>query len=288
MRTRILSFALALACALAFGANAEAGKKKKAKPKPAKVVAPKANTEAVTQLMGKYKWGSTVDEVLTVLETQIAARYEERIQKAVNDKLEQNKLRKEIQAEVNKVRKDIVKFEGQRTGWDVSIIEREYGQKNDESMLIYKESDEAGLDQQRFFFFVDGKLWKMFIAVNMDTFAGKRFDDFRQVMEARYGKAAVHTLPKADGSQEVDFIFWRGNGAYLRAIDLTRFYGTFAIAISDDSVEQTIYARRAERNPPKMKEGTVVDSVMEDPNSKEPILDESNADVVDRITKGGK
>src|SRR5687767_14035759 len=119
--------------------------------------------------MGKYKWGSTVDEVLTVLETQIQPRYEDRLKKAVNDKLEQNKLRKEIQNELRAVKKDLVKFEGQRTGWDVSIIEREYGHKNDESMLIYKESDASGLDQQRFFFFVDGKLWKMFIAVNMDT-----------------------------------------------------------------------------------------------------------------------
>jgi hypothetical protein len=290
MRARNLVASLfAILAALALSPAADGAKKKKPKAAPKEAAPPKANTQALTQLMGKYKWGITVEETLEILEGQIADRYAEAIQKASADKYQQNKLRKEIKAEVDKVRKSLLPFEGQKTGWDVSTIEREFGHKNDESMLIYKEFDDSGLDQQRFFFFVDGKLWKMFIAVNMDAFKDKTFDDFRAVMEARYGKAAVHTLPKASGGEEVDYIYWRGNGAYLRAIDLTRFYGTFCIAISDDSVEKTIYERRAMRNPPKPPTGTVVDSVMADPaNNQDPTLKEENSDVVDRITKGKK
>jgi hypothetical protein len=290
MRTRTLSIALALLASLSLAGSAQAKKKKKKDPKPAAtkpVAAPKANTAAVTQLMGPFKWGATIDETLEVLEKQIGDRYAEKISKAADDKYEQNRLRKEIKGEIEKVRKSRLKFEGQKTGWDVSVIEREYGQKNDESMLVYKEYDPStGLDQQRFFFFVDEKLWKMFIAINMDAFQGKTFDDFRGAMETRYGKAAAHTVPDTEGVDHVDYIFWRGNGAYLRAIDLMTFYGTFAMAISDDSVEGTIYKRRAERNPPKPPSGTVVDSVMEEKGANDKILDDQNSDVINKITKG--
>ena len=291
MRTRTVTIAIALLASLSLAGSAMAKKKKKGgkKTETAKkeAAAPKANTAAVTQLMGPFKWGATFDETLEVLEQQIADRYADRIAKASDDKYQQNKLRKEIKAEAEKVRKSRLDFKGQKTGWDVSVIEREYGQQNDESMLIYREYDPAtGLDQQRFFFFVDEKLWTMFIAVNMDAFQGKTFDDFRTAMEGRYGKAAAHTVPGTDGVDKVDYIYWRGNGAYLRAIDLMTFYGTFAIAISDDKVEQTIYKRRAERNPPKAPTGTVVDSVMEDKGKDDKILEDQNSDVINKITKG--
>jgi hypothetical protein len=292
MRTRTLTIAIALLASLSLAGSAMAKKKKKGGGKTTTTTkkeapAPKANTAALTQLMGPYKWGATIDETVEVLEKQIADRYAEKIAKAADDKYEQNKLRKEIKAEAEKVKKSRLKFEGQKTGWDVSVIEREYGHKNEESMLVYGEYDPANrLDQQRFFFFVDEKLWKMFIAVNMDAFEGKTFADFKSAMESRYGKAASHSVPGNDGVDKVDYIYWRGNGAYLRAVDLMTFYGTFAIAISDDSVEQTIYRRRAERNPPKAPTGTVVDSVMEDKSKDDKILEDQNSDVINKITKG--
>lgn len=288
---RHLSAVVAILALLVGGASADAKAKKKAKAKD-KVVekaAPKANTAAVTQLMGPFKWGMTVDEVMDTLEQQLNQRYEERLKKAANDKYAMNNLKKELKAELAKVKKSLVKFEGKNAGWDVSIIEREFGHKNDESMLVYKEFDaETKLDQQRFFFFADEKLWKMFVAVNMEGFQGKTFDDFRAAMEGRYGKAAAHELPREGGGVDVDYIYWKGNGAHLRAIDLTRFYGTFAIAISDEKTEEWIYKRRAERNPLAPPVGTVVESVMEDPNNKDPNLANQNNDVIDKITKGKK
>jgi hypothetical protein len=292
MRTRIHSILLAILATAALAAPADAKTKKKA-PSKGKVVekeAPKADAQALTALMGPYKWGMTIDLTLEALEIQLAKRYEDRLQKAANDKYAMNNLRKEIKAEVAKVRKSLTKFDGDKgAGWDVSIIEREFGQKNDEEMLISKEYDpEKGIDQQRFFFFVDGKLWKMFVSFDLDVFQGKGFAEFRQLMESRFGPAAAHELPRPDGGVDVDYVYWRGGGANLRAIDLTRFYGSFALAISDPKTEEWIFKRRAERNPLKAPVGTVVDSVMEDPNNKDPNLTQQNSDVVDRITKDKK
>jgi len=45
-------------------------------------------------------------------------------------------------------------------------------------------------DQRRFLFFYNGKLYKQFIAFNAEhkAFAGKSFDDFAEVIQARTGR----------------------------------------------------------------------------------------------------
>ena len=50
-------------------------------------------------------------------------------------------------------------------------------------------------------FFVDGKLWKFFIAFNNKMFEGKTFADFQAAMEGRYGTGAVEMRKNPDGSE---------------------------------------------------------------------------------------
>src|SRR5262249_19623271 len=158
--------------------------------KPAAPEVAQANAGAVAELMGPYKWGMTLDQVLATLEKQISTRYTAELAK-LNDVYRRTQIQKEIKDEVAVVRKSALKFDGQKTGWDVSIIEGEFAQRNDESMAVYHEVDPAQKkDQRRFFFFYEGKLWKMFIAFDMTPFKDKTFDDFRAIMEQRYGKSS--------------------------------------------------------------------------------------------------
>jgi hypothetical protein len=289
MRVRQVFAALSAVLLIGLGSADAAKKKKKAAPRAkAKTSAsatiknaPKANTQAVASLMGPFKWGMSPDEVGGVIAKQIDEKYQERI-KETRDVYQQDKFRKDATREKNALKKTYVKFDGRKTGWDVSIIDKEFGQKNDESMLYYWENDpDTKKDQKRFFFFVDGKLWKMFIAFNSDLFQGKKFADFQASMETRYGKGADEMR------DDVHFLAWRSPGYFLRAIDLTQFYGNFCVAIADDSIEQTIHARREERNPKQVKTSVIVDSVTEGKNQKDeskPSLEDPNADVVDRLT----
>ena len=285
MRARQLLGALAVLLIGLGSGDIDAAKAKKKKPvKAAKVkpkAAPKADAQAVSALMGPFKWGMTPEEVMGVLGKQIDEKYNARV-KETRDIYQQDKYRKDAIREKNQIKRTYVKFEGKKTGWDVSIIDKEIGHKNDESLLVYWENDpDTKKDQRRFFFYVDGKLWKMFIAFNSEVFQGKTFADFQASMEARYGKGADEM------KDDVRFLAWRSPGHYLRAIDLTQFYGNFCVAISDDSIEQTIYARREERNPKEVKTSVIVDSVTDGKNQKDeskPSLDDPNSDVVDRMT----
>jgi hypothetical protein len=302
MRTgKLIGTAALVASLLAGGGAALAAKAKKApakKPattqkaatkKPPAKPAPQADKKAVTELMGQFKWGMSKDEVLGVLDKQIDAKYGEKI-KATGDIYSQNKLRKDATNEKKKLRDSWTEFGEKESSWDVSIIDKEFDHKDDEAMLVVWEFDkDTGKDQRRFYFFVDGKLWKMFIQFNSEVFEGKTFADFQAVMEKRYGAGAIAMRTEPDGTEVFDYIYWKSEGVYLRAIDLTKFYSSFCFALSDDSVEGWIASRRNERNPKKKNDSAIADAVAEDPSKKgeAPKPPEDNSDVVDRITKDG-
>ena len=248
---------------------------------PSKVSAPSANEKAVSELMDPYKWGMSPDDVLAALGKQLGERIAPELAK-ITDVYEQTRMRKQVKDQVDQVRKSFIKFEGQKTGWDVSIIEGEFMHGNDESMMQYRESDPAtGRQQDRFFFFHQGKLWKQFIAFDMTPYKGKTFNDFREAMESRYGKGAPIVKKGPDGQDHVVAVAWRSGGTDLRAVDLMQFYANFCLAFSDDSVEKQMQAVRQARAPKVAPPRAMVS----DGKGGERIND-PNADVVDRITAG--
>lgn len=269
----------------ALGANKKKGGRKTS----AASAAPPAEVDkrVISELMGSFTWGMTLEQVLEVIGQQIDERFAERIHET-SDVYAQSQLRKKADAEKEKIRSSLIKFEGKETSWDVSIIDDEFWHKNGESMVVLWEVDpQSGKDQRRFFFFLDGKLWKTFVAFNADMFAGKTFADFRQVMEKRYGPGAVAMRKAPDGTEEFHQLVWRSDSVLLRAIDQTKFYGIFCLALSDLGVESTIQARREERNPRRKAETGVVDAVTDKGSDGPQTPPADNSDVVDRIT-GGK
>src|SRR5215813_647857 len=271
-----------LLSATASAAAAAGGKPKTKKPEAKAAPVPAANEKAVSELLGPWKWGMSSDDVLAALQKQLGERRAPEIAK-MTDVYAQNQARKQIKADVENVRKSYIKFEGQKTGWDVSIIEGEFLHKNGESMLQYRETDAAsGRQQDRFFFFKDDKLWKQFIAFNMEPYKGKTFTDFREAMEGRYGRGAPIVKRGLDGKDHTVAVAWRSGGTYLRAVDLTQLYSNFCIAFSDDNVEKVEQAARDQRSPKTVPRAVVTDGKGEPDKMLDP-----NSDVIDRIIGGG-
>jgi hypothetical protein len=271
---------VALALTLLLGAGtAAAAKKAKRPPKPEPVA--QAKQGAVEEMMAPYKWGMTLADVMGALDKTITAKHAEELEK-LTDVYRRTQILKDIKAEVATVKRSYQAFDGQKTGWDVSIIEGEFAHKNDEAMAIYHEIEpEAKKDQRRFFFFYEGKLWKMFVAFDMSPFKDKTFADFRQVMEARYGKGTPIMKNGPDGKPKLVAVEWRSGGTTLRAVDLLKFYGNFCLVLSDDTIEKVVADRRATRSPKPPPRVTGPD---ENPSNLK--VNDPNADVVDRITKG--
>lgn len=254
-----------LALAMVAGAPATAAARKAAK----KGAAPKITAEqakAIEELMGDFKWGMSREDVQDAVLQRLRAEYDEKIRKA-SEQWEQQKITDEREKKIKEIRDSYVRFEGQKTGWDVSLLDKEFGQKNEESMFFRWEQD-----QRRFFFFYQGRLYKMVVALSQEKFKGKSFAEFADLMQKRYGKA-----------EEIERgLQWPPSGVtVLRAIDHTAFYGNYILVLFDQREAERVAEGRKVNTPQKATRMSEIDEALSDTGGPSSMID---ANVVDRVT----
>lgn len=280
----VLGLGAAPALAKGDAKKAPAPKAEKAEKAPAKKAAPPVSAESkkkLAELYAGFKFGMSKDEVLGVLRKQLDQKYEEKI-KATTDVAAQDRLRSEKKGELLRISQSWTAFEGKRTGWDVSIIEEEFAHNTGEAMLERWENS-SGKNQRRFFFFHEGKLWKMFVSLDVSIIPEdkKNFATFEAVMQGQYGP----------GDVESGVITWRTDEFHVRAVDKLRTYDALAIIIEDPRVKQSLVAIREAKAPPKHETSAVIKSVIDTDKSDKPDP-KANSNAVDAVIKaqggGGK
>jgi hypothetical protein len=229
---------------------------------------------------GTFKWGMKPEEVMAQVRSSVEAKYEPRIDKARQDPGLQQRIRDEMQRELTGVKKSYTKFEGQKTGWDVSIIGPEFQQNTSEAVLVTKED----IWTRYFFFFEDG-LYKMFLGFNKDAIGGKSFQEFGKSMESKYGNGReVYRDDKTKGGvvHKLDHYEWSaGGGDRLKLIDRSEFYGVYCLVLYDGSVQDRVNDRRKVVNPGEVKHDELVDGVTgKNAGSKGSDIDD---DIIDRV-----
>lgn len=261
--------------------KAPAKKAPEKKPPPKKIVMVSADKKkALAELYGGFKFGMSKDDVLKVLQKQIDERFEEKI-KATEDITKKDKLRAEKRRELGDVQKSYVEFNGKNVGgWDVSIIENEFAHKTNEAMLDRWENKD-GKNQRRFFFFHEGKLWKMAISIDVSILPEdkRNFETFSQVMTGKYGPGDV------DGGT----ITWYSDEFEVRALDKLKAYTALILAIEQPATKKQLIALRAEKADKKPETSPVIKSVIDPDNKDKPDV-KSNSGAVDAVinANGGK
>ena len=103
-------------------------------------------------------------------------------------------------------------------------------------MLVYWENSE-GKNQRRFFFFFEGKLYKMFLSLDTSGLAdeNRNFDNFKKVMETRYG----------EGDINASTITWPCGDFNVRAIDKLKTYDALGLSIWDPKADGEVMTARA-------------------------------------------
>ncbi|HWU89008.1 MAG TPA: hypothetical protein VN253_17200 [Kofleriaceae bacterium] len=232
------------------------------------------NKKKLAELYGGFKFGMSKDEVLGVLKKQLDQKYEEKI-KATTDVRAQDTLRAEKKTELARVSSSYIAFDGKRTGWDVSIIEEEFAHNTGESMFERWENS-SGKNQRRFFFFHEGKLWKMLVSLDVSIIPEdkKNFETFQGVMQGQYGP----------GDVEPGLITWRTDEFHVRAVDKLKIYDALALVIEDPRVKQSLIALREAKAPPKHETSPVIKSVIDTDKSDKPDV-KSNGNAVDAVIK---
>ena len=249
---------------------------KPAKPAPPKKVVPVSaeHKKTLAELYAGFKFGMAKDEVVATLSKQIEERYADKL-KGTTDVALQDSIRKQRKNEIDEVAKSYTKFEGKTTGWDVSMIDDEFAHNTGESMLARWENQD-GENRRRFFFFLDGKLWKMFVLLDVSKIPEdkKNFATFQGTMEGKYGPADV----------EVGTLTWRTDEFNVRAVDKLKTYDALALVIEDPKTMKDVLAMR-ESKAPKKKEGTsIINSVIDKDGTDHPDVKQNN-NAVDSVIK---
>jgi hypothetical protein len=206
--------------AAAAPARKDAGKK--ARPKRMAISA--EHKKALAELYAGFKFGMSKDDVIAVFSKQLDERYDEKI-KATTDIAAQDQIRRDKKAEVTRLAASYVAFDTAKPSpWDVSIVEDEFAHQTGESMLERWEN-QGGRNQRRFFFFADGKLWKMYVSFDLSFLPPDKqsFASFEGAMEDKYGPGEV------DGGK----ITWRTDEFEVRALDKLKTYDALALVIED-------------------------------------------------------
>jgi hypothetical protein len=228
---------------------------------------------------GVFTWGMNPDDVFAKAKSGIEARYQDRIDGAKADPGKQQRIRDEREKEVKAVKASFTKFEGQKSGWDVSIIGTEFVQNNGEAVIQVKEDVWT-----RYFFFFEDQLYKMFLAFNKDVIGDKSFRDFGKEMAAKYGNPReVYRDEKQHGGMKrvLDHFEWAVSGTdALKLVDRSEFYGVYCLILSNASVTDNVMAKRKVTNPGTVQKDALVEAVVNDKES----ANDSNEDIIDRVT----
>jgi len=228
---------------------------------------------------GTFTWGMSSNEVLEKASDAIKARYQEKIEGSRSDPGKQQRIRSSRDKEIDEVKKSYTKFEGQKSGWDVSIIGPEFAQNNGEAVIQLKEENWT-----RYFFLFEDRLDKMFLAFNKEMIGDKSFRDFGKEMAAKYGTPReVYRDEKQRGGVKrvLDHFEWAPSGGdLLRLVDRSEFYGVYCLVISDASSVDRIMAKRKITGTGGVEHDSLVEAIV---NSKEGGSD-SNDDIIDRVT----
>jgi hypothetical protein len=271
----VAAFLVLAAAQQGMAAKAKAGK---AKPEKVRGPAPVAKADAISEIRGEYKWGMTTQQVIDKINARIEASYKDRIAKTNADPNRNDRLRKAMRDETAAIKKNIVKFDGQKGPWDVSIIDQEIVQGQGMAMLFSKEEKST-----RYFFFASDSLFKMFIAFDKEMLQGKNFKDFGAAMQTKFGKAQeVYVNQSYLGVKErkLDHLLWRSSqGDGLKLVDRSEFYDVYCLVLYDQSIEQRIAAERKAADAAQPK-GSMLDNVVGGKGSER----DENDNVIDRIT----
>lgn len=202
-----------------------------------------------TMLEGGMKWGMSKDEVVkahTAVNGILWKEYDGKLAKAsVGPQMKA--LEQERDSAMRAFERTWVEFEGNPTGYDATGLKAEYTYKNKEALLQLQRNGKT-----RFFFFIQGHLWKVYDAVPLGDAGvlGKTFADAVNSMNGKLGVSGRIIPPDAAAGRQHTLVDWRDQTSHLRLVDRAG-EGVAGVALEDLTTVNNLTSLRStkEANP---------------------------------------
>jgi len=173
-----------------------------------------------TMLDGGLRWGMSKEEVVkahTAVNGILWKEYDGKLAKAsVGPQMKA--LEQERDSAMRAFERTWVEFEGNPTGYDATGLKTEYTYKNKEALLQLQRNGKT-----RFFFFIQGRLWKIYDAVPLGDsgMLGKTFADAVNTTNGKLGVNGRIIAPDAAQGRPHTLVDWRDTSSHMRLVDRT-------------------------------------------------------------------
>ncbi len=189
--------------------------------------------QSLDEVLGEIEWGDTKDEVLEKLKSQMFESMRQRAD-VQHNRVKLQEIRKRMVDKFEEIKESHTKLEGEKTGYEVSVISGEYTKNNNEAVLTVE--DDAA---QRYYFFVDGRFYKMVVAYRQSYLDGISFEGFIGQVSTKYGDPKDTTRREIAGEETLARATWKDSTTLLQAKNKRELFGTFTMVFSDrQRVEQ--------------------------------------------------
>lgn len=134
------------------------------------------------------------------------------------------------------VDKKVVNFESKGSKWDNSPVSGEFTYGNNESMVASR-----GKDADVYYFFSDGKLWKI---VKILKNAKGDFKKFSAQVESKFGKGRAKKGEVTPGQGNTQWLEFLDRNSRMRAVDNSGKRGGFAIIYEEMATVRALASTR--------------------------------------------
>ena len=180
---------------------------------------PKVN---ITKALKELKWDMSHSAVIKFIEKGVSKQYEQAVKDAKDD-LRIDELRRKEKAEKASIKAGYVRFTGQRTGYEVSVLKDDFAHNNSETMLRY---DEGGI--QRYYFFRYDKLWKVMVVYPASDSEG--FKQLVSQVKGAYGRPAkMNWETPYGGARRMVEAIWQDDQTQMVIEDKSAFYSRYVM-----------------------------------------------------------
>jgi len=238
----------------------------------------RAPKEGVSHVLGMLDWGAPSSAVMDMVRDEITGRWNE-VLKDLRDPVEVDRALRRKATEFAAVEKTFVRFGGERTGYESSLIANDFVSNVDEAMLRIDDKD-----AQRYYFFRNDRLWKILVAYSSSVTQQTPFTDFVGQVQVKYGRPLnVEWVTPRGAPKRMVSASWDDAMTRLVVEDRTEFFGTYCMKFLSLSDGVALEDARKSSGPART-------SALDDPgvaSALDEITSDTGAaqdDVVDRLT----
>jgi hypothetical protein len=186
--------------------------------------------DAYVEALGGLSWGATPDDVLAHHRERVMARYRLDIA-GIRDPIAIDRLRRQAEQRVREMDESHERFDGQRTGYEVSVLQNELVVGTGMSMMTIRQDETV-----RQYVFVDDALRKMIVTFDQASLGYVGFEPFVNQLSAVLGGPSDTEWREDDiGVRQLVRAVWTDGETRIRAEDKSRMFASFIVVYGDAS-----------------------------------------------------